>query len=308
MFTEERMNKGSLDQVNGTTPKRREAKPASSSQSGSAPQRTAPVPPGFPPAPDKLKVSEHGFLGGVVPESYRPVKPASPRPATLRRKAEERGDPIGFFLSLAASHPRATDLASGFEKLARIVRRRALSDPDAFAAEIMNHGMSAAGFLHFRLTYYLERLLSNYDLGRDGGASLPKEVVDVLLPALMQLDRHIGELATMRAAIARQTELARAKRIENDRIEHGHRADTSTGVSAMSNGVHPAVNGASQKRAPSKNGRAKAAKPKDRLELTLECDQPNEEQAIVRLAAQMGGIEFEHARDPLSNEPTTTPS
>ena len=297
------MTNDSLDQVNGTIPKRREAKQASS-QNGSAPQGTAPVPPGFPPDPKDLRPCEHGFMGGVVPEVYRPLKRASSHPATLRRKAEERGDAFGYYLSLAAAHPRGIDLASSFERLARTIRRRAFSDPDAFATEIINHGLSTAGFVHFRLVYYLDRLLSNYDLGRDGDASLPKEVVELLMPALMRLDQHIGEMATMRATIARQAELARAKRIENDRAQADHRAEANGTAPETSNGVKPAANGTRRKAAPSKNGRPKAAKAKDRLELTLECDQPNEQQVFARLATRMGTISFDPHAESLPNEPT----
>ena len=176
------MTNDSLDQVSTTIPNRREAKQASS-QNGSAPQRTAPVPPGFPPDPKDLRPCEHGFMGGVVPEVYRPLKRARLAPRDAAAEGGGTGRSLGYYLSLAAAHPRGIDLASSFERLARTIRRRAFSDPDAFATEIINHGLSTAGFVHFRLVYYLDRLLSNYDLGRDGDASLPTEVVEVLMPA-----------------------------------------------------------------------------------------------------------------------------
>jgi hypothetical protein len=217
----------------------------------------------------------------------------------LRRAAEQRGDPIGFFLSLAAAHPRATDLPSEFERLARIARRRALSNPDAFAKEILDHGLSAAGFLHFRLVYYIDRLLSNYDLGRDGGASLPKEVVDVLLPALMQLDRHVADLTVMRATMARQAELARAKKIENDLAEMRNQAVAKTTAETPVNGKQVAVNGVGRKKATRKNGRVDNVAVEDPLEATLACDVPSEQQSIARIAARMGSVEFDTTGAPL---------
>jgi len=42
-----------------------------------------------------------------------------------------------------------------------------------------------------------------------------------LLPRLLDLQKHLGELAMAQATISRQQELARAKRLQSDLIEAG---------------------------------------------------------------------------------------
>jgi hypothetical protein len=191
--------------------------------------------------------------------------------------------------ALATSHPAEVDNQREFGRLARLVRRQALGDPDGFCDEILNHGTAVVGYLHMRLAFYLERLIERSDFGhgRDAGANLPADVLEKVLPSLIQVQRHLADLSLLRASRDRQRALADAKRADIDQIE---RRDRSHNAAASQNGVaHPAPSGKLPKAATGK-GR-KAAKTTDRLSLTLACDQPSQQFEIARLARQMNSIE-----------------
>src|SRR5205807_1175107 len=92
--------------------------------------------------------------------------------------------------------------------------------------------------------------------------------------------------------ISRQSELTRAKRIENDLAEKRNRVDAKTTAAAPVNGTPSPINGTRRKKGAIKNGHGDTAA-KDPLKLTLECDMPNEQQSFARLAARMGSVEFD---------------
>jgi signal transduction histidine kinase len=102
-----------------------------------------------------------------------------------------------------------------------MVRRRTKNDPEHFAGEILEFGAATIANLILRLNYFVDYRLQSHaeNFYKVPGAGLPQDLTDTILPQLMTMHRALGELLLMRASIARQTELARAKRIENQRLE-----------------------------------------------------------------------------------------
>jgi hypothetical protein len=252
---------------------------------------------GIPPDPSKLVPCEDGFIGGPPPP---PPKRRRNHPINMRRDAEKRGDVLGFLFALATSHPAEVDNQREFGRLARLARRKALLDPDGFCDEVLDYGAAIIGYLNLRLVFYAERLIERSDFGhgRDAGANLPADVMEKVLPSLIQVQRHLADMSLLRASRDRQRALADAKRADIDQIE---KRDRSHNAAASQNGVaHPAPSGKLPKAATGK-GR-KAAKTTDRLSLTLACDQPSQQFEIARLARQMNS--FEPMELGLQHEPT----
>jgi hypothetical protein len=113
------------------------------------------------------------------------------------------------------------DHEATFGLLLRAIEARSARDPAGFAEAVFSRMVGFTGYLTLRSQYYLTHVIRTADRqGQSKGTpALPREVTDVYLPRLMELQGHLGELAQLQASTARLWELARQRRLENDQAE-----------------------------------------------------------------------------------------
>ena len=104
-------------------------------------------------------------------------------------------------------------------RLTRIVDAQSRNDPEQLSGELLRLSQSAVATILVRLIAQMQMTMQRSDWRSRGDidASPPVEVLERLLPLVIQTTRHFGELDQLRAGTDRIRELARAKKIENDR-------------------------------------------------------------------------------------------
>lgn len=107
---------------------------------------------------------------------------------------------------------------NSLHRLRALVRERAEQDREAFADEVLQHGLELVAYVAIRTQILMERAILEQNRSLRCGqlhSLLPETVTAKLLPQLVQMQRHLGEMLEMRAATLRKRELAVAKRREN---------------------------------------------------------------------------------------------
>jgi hypothetical protein len=127
------------------------------------------------------------------------------------------GDVDGLWRVLTTSLPGLFGVEETFQLLARAIQVRSRQAPAAFAAELYSRMVGFVGYLTMRTHLYAGRLVAVHDRHDRGFAELPRELTDVLLPRLVQLQEHLAELMSAQAATARLWALTRQKEIDNGR-------------------------------------------------------------------------------------------
>jgi len=105
-----------------------------------------------------------------------------------------------------------------FARLLKALQKRALQSPDRFAAEILGRVISSASYVWLRMHQRIELSIRSFDKRQQGmiESGLHENVVNVLMPQLLELGRYIAEIAHIQAATARQWSLAQAKQASNE--------------------------------------------------------------------------------------------
>jgi hypothetical protein len=124
-------------------------------------------------------------------------------------------------LLAAARWDLIPDMEQVFSLLLRAITVRAERDPAGFAAETFTRMVGFNTYLLMRSQMYI-----NLRLGQHGRSTralcrpdFSLSAVVELIPGMLELQRALAETMAAQATTARAYELARAKRIENDRAE-----------------------------------------------------------------------------------------
>src|SRR5262249_30073049 len=138
-----------------------------------------------------------------------------PTIAEAREEMARTGDVDGLWRVLTTSVPGLFGVEETFQLLARAIQVRSRHAPAAFAAELYSRMVGFVGYLTMRTHLYAGRLVAVHDRYGRGFAELPRELTELVLPRLVQLQEHLGELLSAQAATARLWALTRQKEIEN---------------------------------------------------------------------------------------------
>lgn len=149
------------------------------------------------------------------PYAYVPLKGPSIR--ELRIQAAERGD-VGYFLDAIRTRPWCTfSIGEMLRHLMRAAEVRARSDPAAYSRDLFALMVGLNSFLLMRT----QILVAERVVGRGPLSSTPSlsdftvDVVERLLPRLMQMQAGMAEILAAQAATARMWALADARRVAN---------------------------------------------------------------------------------------------
>jgi hypothetical protein len=88
-------------------------------------------------------------------------------------------------------------------------------NPKEFAADMFESVIAFTSYLSLRLQYSCVHLIAGDDRARRGPPALSRVLTEQLLPQLMELNRHLVEMAETQASTARLWELATSKSLEN---------------------------------------------------------------------------------------------
>src|SRR5262245_20399084 len=160
-----------------------------------------------------------------------PMKPLTI--AEERERMAASGDVEALWQLLLRGRALDFDWEEVFGLLLRAIETRGRRDPVGFAGEMLARALTLTSYLVFRGHHHAIRLLAMHDRsdrGR-GSAELPRDLAELFLPRLVELQRHLIEVASAQASVARQWELAKGKQFENQRAGVDSiwpaRADTS---------------------------------------------------------------------------------
>lgn len=141
----------------------------------------------------------------------------APSAADEREERVCKGDFAGLYEAILMSKWHETDLPTAFSQLLRAIDIRSRQAPAAFSDELFGVMISVAGYLVLRIQHALVSQIADDDSRiRDRAPTLR---IEAMLPALLQVQAHACEIAQTRASTARQWELTRQRRLENDRME-----------------------------------------------------------------------------------------
>jgi hypothetical protein len=139
-----------------------------------------------------------------------------------RTRWAEAGDIERLWGLLAAARwDLIPDMEEVFSLLLRAINVRAERDPAGFAGEIFTRMIGFNTYLLMRSQMYINLRLGQH--GRStralGRPDFSLSAVAELIPGMVELQRALAETMAAQATTARAYELARAKRIENDKAE-----------------------------------------------------------------------------------------
>ena len=131
------------------------------------------------------------------------------------------GDVEALWQLLLTAPPTMISWEETFRLLARALEVRARQDPAEFASALFAQMLSMTAYFILRTHFFATRLIAGHDASTPSrtSADVPREVIEWILPRLIELQAHLGELTHLQAGVARLWELTRGKRIENDREE-----------------------------------------------------------------------------------------
>jgi hypothetical protein len=155
-------------------------------------------------------------------EADRPRRRKKLTPHEQRIRWADAGDVEQLWgVLVAARWDLIADMEQVFGLLLRAISVRAARDPAGFAAETFTRMIGFNTYLLMRAQLYVALRLGQH--GRStralGRPDLSLSSVAELIPGMLELQRALAETMAAEATTARAHELARAKRIENDRAE-----------------------------------------------------------------------------------------
>jgi len=154
---------------------------------------------------------------GVRPRRSRKLTPHEQR---IRWAANGNVEQLWGVLT-AARWDLIVDMEQVFSLLLKAITVRAGRDPAGFAAETFTRMIGFNTYLLMRSQMYINLRLGQH--GRStralGRPDFSLSAVAELIPGMLELQTALAETMAAQATTARAYELARAKRIENDRAE-----------------------------------------------------------------------------------------
>jgi hypothetical protein len=144
------------------------------------------------------------------------------------------GDVDGLWAIFRNADAASIDWEEVFGLFLRAIEVRCRADPALFAGEMLARVFGLTSFLVLRTHHYASRLIAVHDRsGRGrGSAELPRELTELVLPRLLELQTHLADIAHAQASVCRLWELAKCKRAENQRASSppsGSRVDECPG-------------------------------------------------------------------------------
>ena len=104
--------------------------------------------------------------------------------------------------------------------LQRAVSVRVRRDPTLFSQEILGEILGVVGYMVLRSHCHLQQLMLEQDEARHSRGVWSESVhLDEVLPKVMALQAHFAELIQMNASTSRLVELARQRKIENEKAK-----------------------------------------------------------------------------------------
>ncbi len=138
-----------------------------------------------------------------------------------REQVAQDGDIDALWEILTRPRPVGFDPSEIFPHLVKAIEVRARQSPQAFAGEILTRVVSLTSYLCMRDQFLIIRSIEQFARSAQGRGriDLPPPLADRAIPRLLDLQRSLCEVLGAQATILRMHELAKAKRIENDRAE-----------------------------------------------------------------------------------------
>jgi hypothetical protein len=163
---------------------------------------------------------EAAAMSGRTQEGARPRRPRKLTPDEQRLAWAEAGDIESLWgVLVAARWDLIVDMEQVFSLLLKAITVRVERDPVQFAGEIFNRMIGFNSYLLMRSQMYINLRLGQH--GRStralGRPDFSLAAVADLIPGMLELQTALAETMAAQATTARAHELARAKRIENDR-------------------------------------------------------------------------------------------
>src|SRR5262249_31232187 len=104
-----------------------------------------------------------------------------------------------------------------FGHLLRAMEVRCGADAAGFSADLLARLLAFSGFLTLRMQLQAGRLIAAHDGSHRMHipGELDRELTDLIIPRVLEMQRHVAELAVTQAATARAWALAEGKQYEN---------------------------------------------------------------------------------------------
>lgn len=153
-------------------------------------------------------------------------------PCEARERMAASGDVDGLWQLLCTTPGLLLNQEAAFRLLLRALETQCREDPARFSAAVFAKMVSFTTYLLYRTHFFLHALVPGEPslMGCDG-RYFSKDVVEVLIPQLMALQGHLSEIVQSQATTARNWQLTRRKKQENDRARRRTRR-TSPGPSS----------------------------------------------------------------------------
>jgi hypothetical protein len=149
-----------------------------------------------------------------------PAKPPGPSPFERREEFVRQGDFAGLYQAILQTPWHATNLGEAFGQLFRAIDAASRKDPVGFSDELFQAMLATSSYAMVRVQYMLLDRIGDFDRQTHGRApEIPRDVLTELLQHLHLMQGHVAEILQARATTARLWQLARQKRLENDRAE-----------------------------------------------------------------------------------------
>jgi hypothetical protein len=149
-----------------------------------------------------------------------PVKPPEPSLFEQREEFVRQGDIAGLYERILKTPWHSTNLGEAFGQLFRAIDVAGRKDPAAFSDDLFQIMLAASSYATLRVQYLLLNRISETDRQTNGRLpEIPRDVLEEHLLHVHQMQGHLAEILQARATTARLWELARQKKLDNDRAE-----------------------------------------------------------------------------------------
>jgi hypothetical protein len=147
------------------------------------------------------------------------IQPLRRSPLERFDEAEQQGDLIGFVRTLD-ENPIALNYSKTQKRLFGMIEKRLKTDRAGLLADLLDNSLGITGWCLLRMNQLVIACLEQQDqaIGHQSKGQPSNTVLDVLLPKILELNRQILDIEQTRVGLERQRELARAKKLENDRL------------------------------------------------------------------------------------------
>lgn len=188
-----------------------------------------------------------------------------PSPAEVCDAAVKQGDVVELFNAIRGGLGQLIKHKDEFAKLHHLIESQMKDDLDGTIEMVLNHGCALTAYLLMRLRYLVFFQVDTADfLDPKSAITLCDRVMHVE-QHIERMEQHLLSVQQQRATTERVRELARSKRLQNDRAEPVKERESKTphngtppasprqsGGQPTTNGQKPPVNGTASKKLHSK--------------------------------------------------------